>query len=421
MPEKLLLPGYATAFRCTSSNCEDTCCRGWQIAVDRETFDRYRSMPVEDLRRSLMENIALKGTQQSPENYAAISLHNAECPLLTTEGLCRIQKDAGEGWLSLTCANYPRNFNRVNGRLEMALDMSCPEAARLALLDPAKMRFATSSDIAMRTGDFPEIDSSDSQSTGSLHGCFEDIRGLILSLLQNRSYCLEDRLIILGRFCLELEGPPPGTCATQVAALMDRYENLAVDDNVFDTIASVPNEPAALLKPLVLLLEYRLKSEAAGPRFAECFEQFKLGLQYTNYLPQTSLSRNYAEAKVLHYDGFISRHGYMLENYFVNHVFKTLFPLGPQKCAYVKRMYMIPKSVFEEYMLLVMQFAMLKNMLIGLAGYYGEEFDTGHALQLIQSFAKSIDHDIPYQQRLLQFFQENNMLNLACTAMLIRN
>jgi lysine-N-methylase len=111
----------------------------------------------------------------------------------------------------------------------------------------------------------------------------------------------------------------------------------------------------------------------------------------------------------------------VLENYFVNYVFKTLFPLGPQKCSYKKRLYMHPKSIFEEYMLLVIQYAMMKSLLVGMAGYWGEGFGTNHALKLIQSFAKNVDHDISYQQRILQFFWENDMMNLACAETLIGN
>ncbi|WP_156995895.1 hypothetical protein [Paenibacillus stellifer] len=56
-----------------------------------------------------------------------------------------------------------------------------------------------------------------------------------------------------------------------------------------------------------------------------------------------------------------------------------------------------------------------------MAGYFKEQFDEQQVLKLIQSFDKSISHDIPYLQKLLQFLEENNSLNLVCAVMLIKN
>ena len=39
------------------------------------------------------------------------------------------------------CSMYPRLMNVVDDTLQRSLDLSCPEAARLVLLDPEPMRF----------------------------------------------------------------------------------------------------------------------------------------------------------------------------------------------------------------------------------------------------------------------------------------
>jgi len=421
MPENILQPGYAATFKCISSDCEDTCCRGWQVTVDKDTFDRYKHFPDEDIRQRLKRHIIAQA-DAGQEDYAGIKMPGPACPFLTPDRLCRIQEIGGEGYLSLTCANYPRNYNLVNGRLELSMDLSCPEAARLALLGSSKMQFVEAGIAsATRIGDCPVVDSADPLLCGGIHGCFDEIRSFVLSLVQNRSHCLEDRLVMLGAFCVELDGLPPGTDREQIKALIARHEKLEAGGGFSELLGSIPDEPAALLKTLVPLLEYRIKIEAVSSRFSQCFEEFKLGLHYTNYISEKDLSRNYSEAKSQAYDGFMRVHGTMLEHYFVNYIFKTLFPLGPQKCAYQKRMYMVSKSIFSTYMLLVFHFAMLKNLLTGMAGYYGAEFSADQALILMQSFARNIEHNLPYQQRILQFFSDNGMMNLACAAMLIKN
>ena len=35
------IPDYYQNFKCTADECEDTCCAGWQIAIDRKSLVRY--------------------------------------------------------------------------------------------------------------------------------------------------------------------------------------------------------------------------------------------------------------------------------------------------------------------------------------------------------------------------------------------
>jgi len=41
---------YAERFRCIGSACEDTCCKGWGIPIDREAYEKYRNLPPSPLR-----------------------------------------------------------------------------------------------------------------------------------------------------------------------------------------------------------------------------------------------------------------------------------------------------------------------------------------------------------------------------------
>jgi lysine-N-methylase len=67
-----------------------------------------------------------------------------ECPFME-EKLCGIQKTLGEDKLSDTCATYPRNNRLLGGQHEQSLTLSCPEAARLALLQADAMDFVEGS------------------------------------------------------------------------------------------------------------------------------------------------------------------------------------------------------------------------------------------------------------------------------------
>ncbi len=48
-----LHPLYAKKFRCIGAECEDVCCRGWEVTIDKETYRKYESLPA--LRSRMLE------------------------------------------------------------------------------------------------------------------------------------------------------------------------------------------------------------------------------------------------------------------------------------------------------------------------------------------------------------------------------
>jgi lysine-N-methylase len=418
--KEVLQPDYVSKFACITSRCEDTCCRGWRVAIDQESYDKYINlMNTGDLFNG---KITRDDIMQVEGAFAEVVLSDNTCPFLTEKKLCSIQEMYGESYLSLTCAIFPRNYNMVNGKLELTLNMSCPHAARLALLEPTPMKFSLAEiKDDPRIGKIPALDLSDPEYPNSVYPYFEEVRSFIVTLIQNRNYCFEDRLVILGRFCNDLNIADNRSGSDAVIRLINSYTHL-IDNHGFDKfISSIPDQPTALLKTLMILIEYRLKTGVTGKRFLECFNQFKQGLNYTNEISDEDLSDSYKEVKSSCYDNFIKQNEYIFENYFVNYVFKELFPFGESKTIYNKDIFTVPKTIFTEYMLMAVHYAMIKNLLVGIAGYYKDQFGMQHVINLIQSFAKNIDHDVPYLQRLLKFFDDNQMINFACTAMLIKN
>jgi len=66
---------YFDRFSCIGSECEDTCCRGWGVAVDSDTWERYQSHP--DFRvgdRTLGSFIEINPASSSATDYAKMKL-----------------------------------------------------------------------------------------------------------------------------------------------------------------------------------------------------------------------------------------------------------------------------------------------------------------------------------------------------------
>ncbi|MCH5252795.1 MAG: flagellin lysine-N-methylase [Lachnospiraceae bacterium] len=128
----LRYPSYYDKFRCIAGDCESTCCAGWEIDIDDESYRYYMSVPGEFGRR-LREHIK----QYEPEDEGAYESHgfllkkNKRCPFLNAENLCDIYRELGEEALCEVCTNTPRNLLEYGGERELSISASCPEAARL--------------------------------------------------------------------------------------------------------------------------------------------------------------------------------------------------------------------------------------------------------------------------------------------------
>ncbi|MGH7488316.1 MAG: hypothetical protein ACREMY_22365, partial [bacterium] len=73
-PAKIRQPRHYAAFQCIGAACEDTCCNGWGVVVDRETYDKYRECRDPDLKASLEKLIQIDGPEASDDRYATIQL-----------------------------------------------------------------------------------------------------------------------------------------------------------------------------------------------------------------------------------------------------------------------------------------------------------------------------------------------------------
>ena len=122
-------PDFYDSFRCLAGSCPDSCCRQWQIAVNPEAAARYLALPGvlgDRLRRVLC----------CQEGEYTFTLENGRCPMWRSDGLCAIQSELGEDALCHTCREFPRLRHDYGDFVELGLELSCPEAARLILSRP---------------------------------------------------------------------------------------------------------------------------------------------------------------------------------------------------------------------------------------------------------------------------------------------
>lgn len=123
---EVFYPAYYKDFHCIAASCPDSCCKEWTVDIDPETAGYYLSLPG-----SLGDTLRSVITQEG--DAFAMTIQDGRCPMWQQDGLCRIQAELGHDALCQTCREFPRLRHDYSDFVELGLELSCPEAARLIL------------------------------------------------------------------------------------------------------------------------------------------------------------------------------------------------------------------------------------------------------------------------------------------------
>jgi lysine-N-methylase len=453
-----LRPQYVDQFRCIAAACEDTCCQGWSVPIDQATYEKYTA--IETMKPHLGTVIVPNLESAKRSDFARIrTTSTSACFFLDEERLCTIQKQLGPSLLSTTCANYPRSIATHSGVEERALNLSCPEAARLTLLhanllgssaslqEPGAPWQALGPDRYAAI--FQEIQRFQQQAERAADPTPADpipanpipanpiptdpvpydpllaFREFALLLLTDRSYPIWQRLLLLGTVVGQLR-----TLSQSASDAVYAAENPAViaqlladgasvvSQNklraVMDEVALQPSEQL----PLILdLLRLRVAQSAVAPRLLECLQDFETGLGCATATSEAQILATFTHAYRTYLRPLLDRHPHLLENYLANFVFRNNYPFGkPSDQAPGED----TTDAGNEHMLLCAQLALLQTVLVGMAAHHREAFDITHVVKLIQSLAKSVEHSKPFLRQIPTFITQRNLNNLRGIALLLK-
>ena len=173
---KTVAPDYYRDFHCKAGNCKHTCCAGWEIDIDEDTYTYYKHLDG-SLAKKLKDSISDDGTP-----HFILQGKNERCPMLTDKGLCEIISAYTEAALCQVCADHPRFRNFYSDRTEIGLGLCCEAAGELILGKKDKVQLISLSD----DGENEPTDSRDSR-------LFEK-RDRSIEILQNRQRPAAERM-----------------------------------------------------------------------------------------------------------------------------------------------------------------------------------------------------------------------------------
>jgi lysine-N-methylase len=398
MPD-IVVPDYYPKFNCIGPTCEDTCCGGsWNVSIDRDTYYKYKQSKHKVL-APLFQLAVSKNTLPSADNknnFGMLKMKpDGDCYFLQEDKLCAIHNHMGAQALSDTCRLYPRYLNQFGSQRENALGISCPEAARLILLNSQPMQFLNVApdpaidDRPFISYRFPLKSIGDPQQIAVLN----DFRAVIIAILQCRDIGLGARLMLLG-FLLEdankIVSAESFAHASELVPTLASFVGMLSHPVQLETqFAQIkPNIPRKL--EIIAKLITRSLADKASIRFKECLQDAADGLElgHEGSAADGTMLHQYTQSYDAFYQPFFRDKEYIFENYLVNQVITRLFPFTRG-------------SYLDLYRELTGNLAIIQVLLVGMAAKH-KGLDEDRVIQLFQSFARNSNHNRNHLDNLIE-------------------
>ena len=133
--EFFITPDYMMDFKCIGKSCIDSCCTGWNIEIDKETYKNYINSSEKKI-NLISKQYLVKNNTETNISYAKIKNKNHSCPFLTDNKLCDAYSILGKESLSIGCSTYPRVIKKLGSTSFIAGETSCPEITKICLSNP---------------------------------------------------------------------------------------------------------------------------------------------------------------------------------------------------------------------------------------------------------------------------------------------
>ncbi len=180
---KIVAPNYYINFKCIANKCKHSCCVGWEIDIDQDTYEKYMCIS-EEFDINLRKNIDIC------DGVACFRLDAKErCPFLNKNNLCDIILNLGEDYLCQICNDHPRFRNFYGSVTEIGLGLCCEVAADLIINQNEKVKFEIIDDDG-----FEDENSKEENE-------FFILRNSIYNILQNRKLTIEQRISKFAELC----------------------------------------------------------------------------------------------------------------------------------------------------------------------------------------------------------------------------
>lgn len=397
---KILKPFYYDDFKCIANDCIDSCCIGWQINIDENTYKKYKKVKG-IFGKELNNSINRIRSKSSKLDYGKMKLKDKRCSMLNEYNLCNVYINLGENYLCNTCKIYPRNIHKYGEFYERNLNMSCPEVARYLV------NFKNDFSFNMDEEELSDLDKDyivHKSYDENLYNLIWNSRSLAMEIIQFKEIEIWKRIIFLK------------ILTDKVQKLIDEenYENYQKVLNAFryeitnidiihslDKIKLVPNVKINFIKSVI---DISIKGEIGNEKYGNLIEEYNKLFINNNDVDE---SIDFILEKETEFNGYLKSEYGIFENLLIYLIYKY----------FMKALY--TKDLNKEINKVVISYAMIKMLLLGRYNANENKLDEEDFVEVFYVFSRVIEHKPGFLNRLYNGIKEAGYDKIAYTTILV--
>ncbi|MDH5395739.1 MAG: flagellin lysine-N-methylase [Gammaproteobacteria bacterium] len=409
-------PGYFTRFSCLGSECEDTCCRNWEVKLDREHYDLLGKVTSADEHEAGIFNQYVRLNENSitsDHDYAFIRMGvNGYCAMLDNNGLCSIHAKYGVSALGNVCTMFPRIVSRCENTIELSGALSCPEVVRLCISDstPLKMSRFKPADLP-RSKNYPIHRELSTIADDFYSKYFSIVRDHLRNILSDESEDFETRLYLLTTYANKISAFYHRGCsdfsADKISVIYDMLREKKFVSKMNEYIKNFETDAPISMIVVHSILSIKLQ-QAEDENISLVYQKL-----IQKYLNDDSLSESLAaellairesisETNRAHLDKALTR-------YILNCLHREWFVSMPDPFTYIQ--------------MLLVRITILRTLLyldIGLNTELNESELNKKIVFIMYNFARNIDQNLEFLKVVYNALSEQTMMTFDFSPAFIR-
>lgn len=397
---KVLKPFYYDDFKCIANDCIDSCCIGWQINIDENTYKKYKKVKGV-FGKELNNGINRIRSKSSKLEYGKMKLKDKRCSMLNEDNLCNVYINLGESYLCNTCKVYPRDINKYGEIYERNLNMSCPEVVRYLV------NFKNNFSFNMDEEELSDLDKDyivHKSYDENLYNLIWDSRSLAMEIIQFKDIEIWKRIIFIKMLTDKVQRLIDEENYENYEKLLNAFRSEITNINIIsslDKIKLVPNVKINFIKSVIdISAKYEIRNDEYGKLIEEYNELF-----IKNNDAKESIE--FILEKETEFNEYLKEQNNIFENLLIYLVYKY----------FMKALY--TKNLNKEINKVVISYAMIKMLLLGRYTANENKLTEEDFIEVLYVFSRVIEHKPGFLNRLYNGIKEAGYDKIAYITILV--
>lgn len=413
MKLNIIEPNYFKDFHCIGGECRNNCCHDWGIYLTKKEYINTKNAKKSKELQEICDHAfhRLKKSE-NPNIYAEMRLkEDGNCQFLDKDGLCMLQKECGYNILSNTCKQFPRIHFQYMATAEQYLSTGCEEVVRLLMNMPDGIELTSGGEIDHNKFNNPTLSVIDPEKVSEAPFKFYwDVKTLVISIMKNRNYSVEDRLILLGIAFKHIDELINANEGDKIPPYVDGLIAACTDDkSMLDGLNDI--EPKTELNALNFanIFARVTQSRSIPEEFAEKIKA-AYGIVYDLSEDEEELHFNLDREKVEKQLGYLfnmlSGREYILENFMLNSILFLNLPFTNTSLSF-----------WDSYIFICMVYSVMMFMI---AGNLTEKSYNSDIIEAVVLFSRCLFHNPNLPGVIIETIKKNDFSNLGSMVSLIK-